>query len=204
MRTRPPNACPLFASAHQGKLLAALFSDAQEWKTFDRLRKDSGGSASTVHAELSRLQSACIIERDDTSRPYRFRVDMTSPLFRPLSQIVDRTVGAELLIKRALEPIAGIDAAAIFGSWARGDSGPGSDIDVIIIGNPERGSLAEAMHPVEIRIDRDVNMVIYQRSEIAARRRSSFLRAIATEPTIELIGSPARLCGNHARGALSP
>jgi len=188
MRTRPPNLFPLFASAHQGQLLSVLFDQAEQWKTFDDLRKECGVSASTLHTELMRLLSACIIERDDSSRPYRFRINMKSPVAQPLATIVEQTVGAERLIGHALKAVDGVTAAAIFGSWARGEAGPESDIDVIVVGKPARGALAAAIHPVELRLDRDVNLVVYSQHEVRERLESSFFRAIAEDQLIELFG----------------
>ena len=199
MRTRPPNHCPLFASAHQGQLLAALFDGPEEWKTSDDLIQECGVSASTLHAELMRLLATCIIERDTSKRPHRFRMNLASPLAQPLSRIVEQTVGADRALRRALESVSGIDSAAIFGSWARGEAGPQSDIDVIVVGSPAPGKLSEAIHPVELLLDRDVNLVVYSQQEVHSRREALFFRELDANPLLPLIGNPADLWAHDSR-----
>jgi predicted nucleotidyltransferase len=188
VKTRPPNNCPLFASRHQADLLAELFSEPGEWRDFDGLRRTCGVSASTLHSELVRLRAAGMIERDDSVRPYRFRPDMRSPLAEPTRQLVERTVGVEVMLRRALAAVDGIEAAAIFGSWARGEAGPESDIDLFIVGRPDPVDLSNALDPIERATGREVGLVTRTSKQVQVLHGSPLLESIAAFPVIELVG----------------
>lgn len=69
------------------------------------------------------------------------------------------------MLAETLEGVDGIDAAYVFGSWAarlHGVAGkrPVNDIDVLVLGEPDRAELYEALSSVEGRLGRPVNAVI--------------------------------------------
>lgn len=169
-------------------MLAALHADTDSWRTFNELRSDCNVSASTLHSELVRLREAGIIERDASARPHRFRFDMSSPVASPLSDLIGRTIGVETSIRHALEPIDRIEAAAIFGSWARGEAGPASDIDVLIVGDCGLEAAADAVRPVELSAGRDINLIVVSSSELDELRTNPLLIGIERAPLIDLIG----------------
>ena len=189
MKTRPTNHCPLFASRLQADLLAEMFDEPSLWRDFDDLRRACSVSASTLHAELARLRAAGMIERDGSCRPYLYRPDVASPLTEPVQQLVERTVGVESLIRRALESVDGLEAAAIFGSWARGQALPESDIDVIVVGEVSVAEAAQAVTPVEQQIGRDVNLVVVDRATRSELAGGQFLSHVLATPPIPLVGN---------------
>lgn len=79
-------------------------------------------------------------------------------------------VGAEpathlAVLAEALEGVEGIEAAYVYGSWAARLHGvaarrPVDDIDVLVLGEPDRAELYEALSGVEGRLGRPVNVVI--------------------------------------------
>jgi predicted nucleotidyltransferase len=60
--------------------------------------------------------------------------------------------------------VEGIDDAYIFGSWAARYAGqqgrPPADLDVLVIGTPDRDALDEAAQRAGERLDREVNVTI--------------------------------------------
>jgi len=188
VKTRPPNTCPLFASRLQANLLAELFAEPEEWRDCDELRSACAVSASTLHDELGRLREAGIIERDESSRPYRYRPDMNSPLAEPVRHLVERTVGVEATLRRALAEVDGIEAAAIFGSWARGEAGPRSDIDVMVVGAPEPVALNRALASVERAVGREVNGVVFSPSEVRGQRSTPLMESVSFFPFSNVVG----------------
>jgi len=166
-----------------------MFAEPNLWREFDALRKACSVSASTLHAELVRLRAAGMIERDGSSRPYMYRPDMTSQLAGPVQQLVERTVGVEAVIRRAVQPLDGLEAAAIFGSWARGEALPESDIDVILVGEVNVADAARAIAPAERSIGRDVNLVVIDQASRAALAGGPFLNEVHGNSLIPLVGN---------------
>jgi predicted nucleotidyltransferase len=68
------------------------------------------------------------------------------------------------VIAEELAGIEGIDAAYIFGSWAAryaGEEGrPPADIDLLVLGVPDRDALYDAAQRASERLAREVNLTI--------------------------------------------
>lgn len=73
-----------------------------------------------------------------------------SPLTGPLTELLLRSFGPRQVVAEELAGVAGIEAAFLSGSWAaRYEGQPGrapADIDVLVIGDPDRDELDEAVH----------------------------------------------------------
>lgn len=118
MRTSVPNALPLFRSEMQVRLLALLILQPERSWTLAELAKAlENYPLSSVYRELRRIEAAGLLVRDISSRPHRFSGARKSPLFEPLSDLLQRTVGVEGELQKALD-VPGVVAAAIHGSWA--------------------------------------------------------------------------------------
>ena len=100
-----------------------------------------------------------------------------------------RSFGPKQLLADALRDVPGIDAAYLFGSWAAryaGVRGPAPhDIDVLVIGQPDRDALDEAISAAERRLARRVDTTIRRRSWWD-KGDDSFRKEIASRPLVEL------------------
>lgn len=134
---------------------------------------------------------AGVVERRLVGRSALYRPARESPLYEPLRLLVERTVGVEPELRRRLAPIAGIEAAAIFGSFATGEAvKPTSDIDVLVIGDADTDVLEREVREVERLAGRDVNLTRYDREDWLDRLRqgSGFARTVLDRPLVMLIG----------------
>lgn len=108
------------------------------------------------------------------------------------------------VLRVALGEVPGVEAAFIYGSYARGtDVRPESDIDVFVVGEalkePEtRLALAgEALEAAGL-LGREVNMTRYTPRKLAARRAQGarFVRSVLEGEKEWLIGGEAALYGS--------
>ena len=87
-----------------------------------------------------------------------------SPLTGPLAELLLRSFGPRQVVAEELAGVAGIESAFLFGSWAaryRGQPGrPPGDIDVLVIGDPDRDDLDEAAQRAGARLATEVNVTI--------------------------------------------
>jgi predicted nucleotidyltransferase len=193
MRTKPPEVLPIFRSDLQARLLAALLLDASEPLTAQDLLGRLGATSTTLHRELGRLEQAGLIEHDRVGRTRRYRAAVDSPLHEPLRELLQRTLGVEPLLRRALGEVDGVAAAAIFGSWAAGEADESSDIDLLVVGEMDRDDLLSSVRDVETQAHREIDVTAYRADEFARRRDdgSGFLRTVLRGPLIELVGKVA-------------
>ncbi len=190
MRTKPPDVLPIFRSDLQARLLAALLLDDGEPLTAQDLLDRLGATSTTLHRELGRLERAGLIEHDRVGRTRRYRAATDSPIHEPLRELLQRTLGVEPLLRRALDGVDGVAAAAIFGSWAAGETNEDSDIDLLVVGEMDRDDLLSKVREVEAQAHREIDVTAYGADEFARRRGagSGFLTTVLRGPLIELVG----------------
>ncbi len=195
----PPAEVPIFRSGEQARLLAALYLAPDRTFTFQDL--DAGlTSRATGDRELRRLLDAGMVEVRRVGRTRTFGAATRSPLFTPLRQLIERTLGVEPQLRQRLARVPGVTAAAIFGSWAAQRIDPESDIDVIVIGEADYEELVVAARPVSELARRELNLVAFGIEE--ARRRlddaSGFLRRVLSGPLVPLVGDPRFVINSNA------
>ena len=147
-------------------------------------------SAPTVGAELAELKRLGVLQTHTVGRSLVYSVNERSPLLGEIRALVQKTIGVEGLIAKALEGLAGFEAAYIFGSYATETDRPGSDVDLLVIGRPNRVALSERLAPIERTIGRDVNVVTKTEAQVRERRRAGdpFWRQVLGKPTVHVAG----------------
>jgi len=99
----------------------------------------------------------------------------------------------------------GIDAAAIFGSWAAraaGEAGPSPvGIDLLVIGRPDRDDLQDAAGRAWARLGREVNTVVVSADRWNSRG-DAFLADLRGRPMAALPGIPESIDEDTVRDDL--
>jgi predicted nucleotidyltransferase len=188
-RSASPSLLPLLRSETQAGVLERLVLNPEQSYTVAGLARRLGVTDMSVRRELHRLVEAGIAEREVIGRQGVFRASVASPLFEPLRELVERSVGAEALIRDVLEQTAGIEAAAIFGSWARGRVDAQSDIDLLVVGDFDYAHLVEDLMLLQERTGREINLVSLRAEELAEQRDSGFVQDILASPMRMLMGT---------------
>lgn len=187
---------PVFRTALQAHLLALLLpNQSKQWSVAD-LSKRLGEDRRTVNNELRRLLNAGVLRAESVGKSNLYSPATESPFFEPLLQLVERSLGPEVELRRLLSEVPGVESAAIFGSWARGEKiRPTSDIDVLVIGDFDFNDVADAIRSVEELADREVHLVSYTREELEERiaTDSVFVRDVLGGKLKLLVGDVAAL-----------
>ncbi len=154
------------------------------------LARRASTSAGTASRELARLSADGLVVSEMEGRQRYFRVNTASPLYQPIRDLVRRTIGAPAVLRRHLAEVAGIERAVIFGSYADGRLKADSDIDVLIVGTPDRDLLTEALEAAAGELGRDVNEVVMTEAEYDERRQrqDGLVQSIGSHPTFDVIG----------------
>src|SRR2546430_13454687 len=126
-------------------------------------------SAPTVGAELAELARLGVLQANPVGRSLVYSVNERSPLLGEIRALVQKTIGVDGLIAKAVEGLPGVEAAYIFGSHAAGTHPRRSDVDLLIIARPKRVALSAPLAPVQRARGRDVNAV--QNTQAQIRRR---------------------------------
>lgn len=162
----PPPQLPIFRSRLQAELIGRLYLQPERTFTTGELVDAARESRPTVHRELRSLLGANLVERTRVGRSSLYRAATASPLYAPLRELVEATLGIEVTLARELAALPGVEAAAIFGSWARGEIETESDIDVLVVGDPDRRELARITRAAGARAGREVSASVWTRDEL--------------------------------------
>lgn len=166
METRSaPSLLPILRSRQQGEVLTFVLCDPDRETSMSELAHRVGVPLSSVHREVERAEAAGIITSRRLGNTRFVRADTDSPYYDSLSDLLVKAFGPPHVLAETLEGVDGIDAAYVFGSWAarlHGVAGkrPVNDIDVLVLGEPDRAELYDALSGVEGRLGRPVNAVI--------------------------------------------
>lgn len=168
MRTAAPLLLPLFRSANQGRILAALFL-SPEPKSIADVAGELSVPYATVHREIGQLLAAGLLTESRVGNSRLLHPDHDSPYFSPLRELLELAFGPVPLLRSELSPIEGISASAIYGSWAHralGHKGtPPADIDVVVVGSPDVAVVHAACSRVGRVLGRPVNPTILSETE---------------------------------------
>jgi hypothetical protein len=192
--TAAPALLPVFRSRLQGEVLALIFADpAAEW-TAEDLAQRTGHPRQTVGNELRRLESADLVSARIIGRSKLIRANADSPYFRPLAQLVLMSFGPPLVIGDEFRGLINVEHIYLYGSWAARYSGEHgaapNDVDVLLVGTPDRDEAYEAARRAEQRLGREVNVTVRDRAHWQAAT-DGFTRQLRSSPLVEIaMGQP--------------
>ena len=184
-------ASALFSDS-QARVLIWLFGQPDRGYHLNELLRLTGLGSASLQRELNRLVSAGLVHSMRVGNLRRFQANAQSPVYAELLGLVRKTLGAEPLLREALQILQPrLQAAWIFGSVAKQTDTAASDIDLMLIGeNLPLTDVLDVLLPLESQLGRKINPTSYTSSEFQRRRTEpdSFVNRILAQPTIPLLG----------------
>lgn len=190
MKAPPSSLAPILRSDTQGRILARLLTDPTKSYNLSELVEWVGSTMPTVQREVRRAADAGIVETERVGPTRIVRANPDHPLFDALRQIVLATYGPPIVVAREFADIDGTDAVLLFGSWAARYLGqPGrapNDIDVLVIGAPDRDEVDDAAERAEQAIGLPVQATVRSRAHWSTEQ-DSFIREIRSRPLLVVL-----------------
>ncbi|MBC7723887.1 MAG: MarR family transcriptional regulator [Burkholderiaceae bacterium] len=153
---------PILRSDTQGRLLAELVLHPDRELTLTDLAKRVGVAAPTIMRDVDRLVAGGTLKDRRQGRSRLISANDQHPMYRPLREIVLYGYGPAAVLPELLRTIPGIAQAYLYGSWAERYTGtPGADpadIDVLVIGTPDRSEIYDAARRATEIVGREVNI----------------------------------------------
>lgn len=179
----------LFGADHR-RLLGLLYMRPDESFHVREIARLTGVDAGNAHRALRRFEQAGLVNASRSGNQRLYQASRESPIFAELQGIVLKTAGLADVLRDALEPLApGIERAFVFGSIARGEAGPRSDVDLMVVGDATFTEVVEAVYPLHERLGREVNPVVMTLKEFRLRAKDpGFIARVMDGPRIRLFG----------------
>ena len=151
-----------------------------------------GIPVSSVHREIDRAQSAGLVTSRKVGNTRLVRANTASPYFAGLADVLVKAFGPPQVLAETLLGIDDIDAAYIYGSWAAAFQGSGAsagrpvkDIDLLVLGSPDRDKLYAALSAAEQRLGRPVQVTLRPTGWLSTGR-GTFHATVTRRPMVKI------------------
>ena len=188
MKVAGPPLLPILRSKNQAQILTIILLSPERGFTISELVAKVEASQSTVSREVQRAEMAGLVTTRGVGRSTFVVADTGSVLFEPLARLLLVSFGPSVVVGSELADIEGIREAFIFGSWAArysGQSGPAPrDLDILVIGNPDRSLVWAAADRIEKRVGMPVQVTVRTSARWAAPGEDPFLQEVRSRPLV--------------------
>jgi len=189
-RQPAPSLLPILRSQQQGEILALLLGDPGLELSLTEIAVRTGVPHPSVYREIQRAEQAGLVTTRKVGNTRLVRANTDSPYYAGLADVLTRAFGVPAVLVETLRDVQGISAAYLYGSWAarhEGQAGlrPVGDIDVLVLGEPDRDQLYAALSAAEQRLGRPVQATIRDRAWLEAGS-GAFHDTITSRPLLTL------------------
>jgi predicted nucleotidyltransferase len=177
----------------QAKVYLWIYGQPERSYHLSELRRLTGLGSASLQREINRLVVAGLANSALKGNQRQISANRQSPLFKELSDLTRKVMGAAALLTDALRPIERkIEVAFLYGSVAKQSDNAESDIDIMIVGSDlTLSELLDQLLPVEEMLCRKVNPTCYTVGEFKKRLSDtdSFVNKVLRQPMIQLLGN---------------
>jgi DNA-binding transcriptional ArsR family regulator len=189
-RQPAPALLPILRSQQQGEILALLLGDPDLELSLTQISARTGAPHPSVYREVERAEQAGLVTTRKVGNTRLVRANTDSPYYAGLADVLTRAFGVPSVLAEVLCEVNGITAAYIYGSWAARHEGragqrPVGDIDVLVLGDPDRDQLYAALSIAEQRLGRPVQATIRDRGWLESGS-GAFHDTITSRPLLAL------------------
>jgi DNA-binding transcriptional ArsR family regulator len=136
-----------------------LLGDPELEISLTEISTRTGAPHPSVHREIQRAERAGLVTTRRLGNSRLVKANTSSPYFEGLADVLTTAFGVPAVLSEALKSVTGITEAYVYGSWAARHAGqpglrPVGDIDILVLGEPDRDLLYDALCAAEVRLGR--------------------------------------------------
>lgn len=153
----------LISSKTRIKLLLKFFLNSETTSYLRGLESEFGDSTNSIRLELNRFEEAGMLTSFMNGRKKLFQANTDHPLFKEVHNILLKYIGFDKIIEDVVERLGDVQNVYVTGDFAKGlDS---QIIDLIFIGNIDKGYLIRLIERTEGLIKRKIRYIVYTSDE---------------------------------------
>lgn len=173
----------LFTSKARVKILQFLIFEKHETHIRE-ISNSLGLHPSAVKRETDNLSKLDLVRKKNNILYF----NVSSPISEDLKNIFVKTDAVAYPLMEAVDNNR-IEFALIFGSFAKGNFGPESDIDLLVIGSISQSKILDLLNRAEEKTKREINPVVWTRERLKKSKDTALIRDIAKNKKIFLKGT---------------
>ncbi|HUE83811.1 MAG TPA: hypothetical protein VMM84_17040 [Pyrinomonadaceae bacterium] len=177
-------------------ILAATYGQPERQWYLSELAEHLKTIPSSLQRELNSLASSGILRTWQDGRRTYYQAESDSPIFEELRGIVVKTLGITDALTSVITKVNDrIACAFLYGSAARRQERPLSDVDLMIVGGLGLSELSPLLRPLEKKLNREINVTCYSPEEFSkkVKAQNHFLTSVLSEEKVFLKGSEDEL-----------
>jgi predicted nucleotidyltransferase len=180
---------------NRAELLRLFFTNPDQSFYIQEIGRILGKKPGIFQRTLNNLEKEGILVSEYKANARYFKTNKNYPLYKELKSIVFKTVGVSGSLKEALKKVGGINFSFIYGSYAKAKENYLSDIDLVVIGNPNEDLLIKELDKLEDALKREINYKLYSLKDFKKeiKEKEPFLLEILRDKKIMLIGEEDEL-----------
>lgn len=149
-------------------------------------------SSASLQKELGRMCGLGALRRDREGGRTVYAADEENGCWHAWMLLLRAGADPVDIVREALVDVPGLDLAFVFGSVARGEPAPESDLDLFLVGPPdERRRAMGLLVDADIFLPRRLDVIGRDREQLANERESGFLQRVMEQPKRWIVGGPA-------------
>jgi predicted nucleotidyltransferase len=173
----------------RGAVLSILYGHVGESFYLRQLARRTGIALGPVQREVRQLVDAGLVTRRIVGGRTVYSANQEGPVFLEIKGLVTKTVGMHDVLSVALDPLRKkINLAFVYGSMARSSETEQSDIDLMVVGRVDFGTVVSELSEAQKILNREINPTVYSAKEFRHKIRGNFLKTVLSEKKFFVIG----------------
>ena len=167
----------------RSRVLSALLLHPERALHVRELARVARTSPGSLHRDLRALADWGLLIRQEVGRQVTYQANAHSPVFADLAGLLRKTAGVADVLHQALATLGDrVRWAFVYGSMADGTERPGSDVDVMVLGDVGFADVTLALVDSSQVLGREVNPTPMPASDFARRlaEGDGFARSVTT------------------------
>lgn len=170
------NAISFFRSKARAKILVEFMVNMKEKFYIRELERLLNIPVGNVRRELLKLEELGIVKSEKIGNAKFYSVDVDSPIYKSLRDIVVKTSGIPVLLSKEIVLNKNIIVSFIYGSYAKGEFDNASDIDLFVLTKKNSKvfeEISENIDKLEKRFGREINIDMMKREEFIEKTKDN-------------------------------
>lgn len=178
----------LLTSKLRRRLLSHYFTHADERYYIREVAALLNLDPGNLSKEFRKLAKEGLFQEERKGKIKFYRLNPRYPLYNEIRQIIFKTEGVEGSLRKLVNEFPEVQLAFIYGSYAEGKEKASSDIDLVIVGTPDRKRLTSKIRNLEDQLQREINFNLYPEPEFRkkSREKGGFLAQVLAGKKIPL------------------
>ena len=161
----------IVGSKGRAAILRSLFDGRRQSAHIRELARISRLSAPSLMREAKSLVRLGLLRESKDGNRVDYVANVDSPLYEVLERLVEKTVGAEVVLRDAFAD-SPAKVVFIYGSRAKGSERADSDYDLFVIGNEGLRGVSARIQKAAEKIDVEINPYVIAPDEFSRRMKA--------------------------------